>query len=87
MADREGLRRQLIDLLTDLFVGTDMAPSEGGLIVDAVVVMGWVEGSGEEAGISWFGANNGTWVSEGLLRDALRDVIAVAGGGSDDHDD
>jgi hypothetical protein len=70
------VQRWLLDAITDAVAGSEWAPVDGGVLTEAVVVLGWVTPDGDE-GWSWIGTR-ASWSSEGLLRHALRKL-------DDDH--
>lgn len=71
-AQTEALERRMLDAITEAVRGSEWAPPEGGLIVEAVVVMGWVDSDGDSA-TSHLRCGS-AWGTEGLLVDALRHV-------------
>lgn len=72
----EKLKRKVIDTLNDLFAGTEYAPTEGGVITEAVVCLVWMEPNGMPGG-STFSATNHIWSTEGILGHAYRNHAIV----------
>lgn len=70
------LQRRMLDAVQAVVAGTEWAPPTGGLITEAVVVMGWADAEGDN-GVSHLRCGT-TWGTEGLLVEALRQVEAAA---------
>lgn len=81
MDEHELLSRRMLDAIGETVADTDWAPPDGGLVTEAVVVMGWMNPQGQY-GTSHLRCGS-PWGTEGLLHDALRSLDA---GDSDETD-
>lgn len=64
--------RKLLDFLSQELIGTEFAPADGGVAVEAVVLIGWVDPDGDHG---WTQLTTGSVTgAEGLLRASLRSL-------------
>lgn len=66
----DDLRRRILDAVAEVVAGTEWAPPEGGVLVDGVFVLAFMDQTGE-SGWSYVQASS-SWATEGLLARALR---------------
>lgn len=85
MADDDtlALQRRMLDAVQEVLAGTEWAPPEGGIVTEAVVIVGWADAAGG------FGHGHlrcgSPWGTEGLVHGALRE-IQYAGPPDDDDE-
>lgn len=82
-ASAEDLKRRMLDAIGPVVAGTEFCPPDGGVVIEAVVVMVWMDTNGER-GMSFVPATNHFWATEGLLRGALRYHLSA---GDEDEDE
>ena len=67
------IEQKMLDAVADVIRDTEFAPEEGGILVDALVVMISVDRDGDH-GISWM-SHGSVHQAEGMARKVVRDIV------------
>lgn len=73
------------DLVAEAVAGTEWSPPEGGLITNVVVLIEWLADGQDDQTMSWYRTGS-SYMAEGMLRAALRNLDRSAGRHGEDEE-